>query len=189
MKNKILFCIFIILFVFIKVSYVDAKTISSDIDNNNNNNNNIIIVKNEYEIEKYKKFFVNFMPNKFKLNEKNQIILTNKYKNNLSDVDDDIFVSFIKSGNIKNDNFKLIFVWSYKVKSGDYYDIIYNYEIFYQKFEHNDKYDIGTYSPLNCVGCFFGIINNNACISKFDFKENTEISKKEFNEFIKKFKL
>ena len=118
MKNKILFCIFIILFVFTKVSYVDAKTISSDIDNNNNNNN-IIIVKNEYEIEKYKKFFVNFMPNKFKLNEKNQIILTNKYKNNLSDVDDDIFVSFIKSGNIKNDNFKLIFVWSYKVKSGD----------------------------------------------------------------------
>ena len=62
MKNKFLFCVLILLF---NNSYANVK-----MENFDKNNEDIIIVRDKDEIEKYKKFFVKFVPNKFKLNEK-----------------------------------------------------------------------------------------------------------------------
>lgn len=177
MKNKFLFCILILLF---NNSYANIQMENFD--------KNIIIVRDKDEIEKYKKFFVKFMPNKFELNEKNEIVLANEYKNknSLSSFNDSILVSFIKSGNTKNGDFRLIFVWSYKLKSGSYsYKIYYNYEIFYQGYEYENYYYIETYFPPDDIYCFFGIINNNNCMSKLDFIGKTKINKKEFYKIIK----
>ena len=77
--------------------------------------------------------------------------------------------------------FRLIFVWSYKLKSSSYsYKIYYNYEIFYQGYEYENYYHIGSYSPPDYLYCFFGIIDNNNCMSKLDFIGKQKLIKKIF---------
>lgn len=180
MKNKFLFCILILLF---NNSYANIQ-----MENFDKNNKDVIIVRNKDEIEKYKKFFVKFMPNKFELNEKNEIVLTNEYKNKNPSYsfDNNILVSFIKSGNTKDGNFRLILIWKYKFESDSHsYEICYDYEIFNQDYEYENYYHIESYYPPDDIYCFFGIVNNNDCMSRPTFMGKTNVNKKEFYKFIK----